>query len=170
MTYSVLKVPLNPNQPTNLAENTGHKKVTKNRHLGPIAQLCRAISSSQLRYVSTIGKNLLSSNMSSTCPHNMVNLRLNSGWDRFIILGHPSKFEWVSHLGSVTARHLVVGVSQTLQRWTEGAIFVRQGDHHVGHWPTFLVVDGFLWNFEKWFPASNGSGSEFFCWWLFVYK
>ena len=55
-----------------LAENTGRKKVTKNRHLGTIAQLCRAISS-QLRHVSTIGNNLLS-NMSSTCPHNMVNL------------------------------------------------------------------------------------------------
>jgi len=38
-----------------LAENTGHKKVAKNRHLGTIAQLCRAISS-QLRHVSTIGK------------------------------------------------------------------------------------------------------------------
>jgi len=31
-------------------------------------------------------------------------------------LGHPSKFEWVSRLGSVTAWHLVVGVSQTLRR------------------------------------------------------
>jgi len=40
--------------------------------MGTIAQLCRAISS-QLRHISTIGKNLLSSNMSSTCPHNMVN-------------------------------------------------------------------------------------------------
>jgi len=49
------------------------KKVAKNRHLGTIAQLCRAISL-QLRHVSTIGKNLLSTNMSSTCPHNMVNL------------------------------------------------------------------------------------------------
>jgi len=37
-----------------------------------IVQLCRAISS-QLRSVSTIGKNLLSSNISSTRPHNMVN-------------------------------------------------------------------------------------------------
>jgi len=54
------------------AENTGRKKVAKNRHLGTIAQICRAISS-QLRHVSTVGKNLLSSNMSSTCPHNMVN-------------------------------------------------------------------------------------------------
>ena len=59
---------------TRLAANTGRKKVAKNRHLGTIAQLCRAISS-QVRHVSTIGKNLLSSNISSTCPHNMVNFR-----------------------------------------------------------------------------------------------
>ena len=41
-----------------LAGNAGHKKVAKNRHLGTIAQLCRAISS-QLRHVSTIGKKLV---------------------------------------------------------------------------------------------------------------
>jgi len=44
----------------------------KNRHLGTIAQLCWAISS-QLRHVSTIGKKVLSSNTSSTCPDNIVN-------------------------------------------------------------------------------------------------
>ena len=43
---------------TRLAENTGHKKVAKNRHLGTVAQLCRAISL-QLRHVSTIGKKLV---------------------------------------------------------------------------------------------------------------
>jgi len=37
----------------------------------------------------------------------------------------------------------VLGVSQTLRRWTEGATYIRQGGHHVGHWPTFLVVFGF---------------------------
>jgi len=37
-----------------LAENTGRKNDAKNRHLGTIPQLCRAISS-QLRHVSTIG-------------------------------------------------------------------------------------------------------------------
>ena len=44
---------------TRLAANAGHKNVAKNRHLGTIAQLCRAISS-QLRqwHVSTIGKKL----------------------------------------------------------------------------------------------------------------
>ena len=57
---------------TRLIANTGRKKVAKNRHLGTIAQLCRAMSS-QPRHISTIGKNLLSSNISSTCPHNMVN-------------------------------------------------------------------------------------------------
>jgi len=55
-----------------LAENTGRKKVDKNRYLGTIAQLCRAISS-QLRHVWTIGKNLLSINVSFTCPDNVVN-------------------------------------------------------------------------------------------------
>jgi len=29
----------------------------------------------------------------------------------------------------------VVGVSQTLRSSTEGATYVRQGDHLVGHWP-----------------------------------
>ena len=33
----------------------------------------------------------------------------------------------------------VLGVSQTLRRWTEGATYIRQGGHQVGHWPTFLV-------------------------------
>jgi len=43
---------------TRLAENTGCKKVAKNRHLGTIAQLFWAISS-QLRHISTIGKKLV---------------------------------------------------------------------------------------------------------------
>jgi len=41
-----------------LAENTGRKKVGKNRHLGTIAQLCQVISS-QIRHVSTIRKKLV---------------------------------------------------------------------------------------------------------------
>jgi len=79
-------------------------------HLGTIAQLYRPISS-QLRHVSTIGKNLLNSNVSPTCPHNMVNLiRPTSGWDPLASLRYPCKFPRVSRLGSVTARHC--GVEQ----------------------------------------------------------
>ena len=70
-------------------------------------------------------------------------LRPTSGWDRLTGLGHHCKFQLVSRLGSVTARYLVVGVNQTLRRWTEGATYIWQGDHQVGHWPTFLV---FIWN------------------------
>ena len=44
---------------TRLAENTGRKKSPKIRHLGTIAQLCRAIYS-QLRHVSTIAEKNLS--------------------------------------------------------------------------------------------------------------
>jgi len=47
----------------------------KNRHFGTIAQLCRSVSS-QMRHVLTIGKNLLNTDTSSTCPHNMVNFGL----------------------------------------------------------------------------------------------
>jgi len=57
---------------TRLAENTGRKNDAKTRHLGTIAQLCRAIPS-QLRHASTIRKKLLNSNISPTCPYNMVN-------------------------------------------------------------------------------------------------
>ena len=64
-------------------------------------------------------------------------LRPTSGWDRRGSLGHPCKFQRVSRLGSVTARHSSIGVSQTLRRSTEGATYIRQGGHHVGHWPTF---------------------------------
>jgi len=39
---------------------------------------------------------------------------------------------------------LVVGVSQTLWRWTEGATYIRQGGHHVGHWPTFFLYRYYL--------------------------
>ena len=59
------------------------------------------------------------------CPHNMANLGL--GWDRFGSLGHPCKLQRLSRLGSVLLHAtLVVGVSQTLRRWTEGATYLRQ--------------------------------------------
>ena len=124
---------------TRLAANAGPKKVAKNRDLGTIAQFCRAISS-QLRHVSTIGKKLVKQQYVLYMSPQYGELRPTSGWDLLTSLGHPCKFQRVSRLGSVTAWHLVVGVSQTLRRWTEAATYIWQGDHHVGHCPTFLVV------------------------------
>jgi len=109
-----------------LAENTGQKI----RHLGTIAQLRWAISS-KLRHISTIGKKLV---RQQYLPTSLLygELRPTSGWFRFISLWHPSKFQQVSRLGSVTARH-----STKLRHWTEGATYIRQGGHHIGNWPTF---------------------------------
>ena len=59
-----------------LAENTGRKKVAKNRHLGTIAQLVGLYLRNYKAHIDNQKKNLLSSNMSSTCPHNMVNFGL----------------------------------------------------------------------------------------------
>jgi len=109
------------------------------RHLGTIAQLCRTISS-QLRRVSTIGKKLLSSNMSSTCPHNMVNFGLLAAEICWRVWGTHANFNRFRLLAALLHGTLVVGVNQTLRRWTDGATYVRQGDHHVGHWPTFYLL------------------------------
>ena len=96
-------------------------------------------------------KNLLRSNMSSTCPTIWWTSAYTSGWDRSGSLGHPCKFQRVSRLGSVSARHLVVGISQTLRRWTEGATCVWQGDHDVGALAHILVLFKRYWFQSLWY-------------------
>jgi len=90
------------------------KKLAKNRNLGTIAELCRAISS-QLRHVSTIGKNLLSSNMSSRCPHNMVNCGPLAVEIDPVVWGIPANFNGFRVLAALLYGTPVVGVSQTLR-------------------------------------------------------
>jgi len=80
------------------------KKSPKIRHLGTVEQICRAISS-QLRHVSTIGKRLVRQQYLPHISSQYGELRPTSGWGRFGCLGHPSKFQQVSRLGFVTARH-----------------------------------------------------------------
>ena len=76
---------------TRLAGNTGRKNDAKNRHLGTIAQRCRAISL-QLRHVSTIRKNLLNINISSTCPYNMANFGPLTAEIGSVVFGTPANF------------------------------------------------------------------------------
>jgi len=113
---------------TQLAKSTGRKKFAIWAPLH--GHYARQPICLQLRHVSKIGKNLLDSNISPACPHNMVNFGPLVA-DRLGCLGHPSNFQRVSLLHGIQA----VGTSQTLQRWTEGTTYVRQGDHHVGPWP-----------------------------------
>jgi len=80
------------------------------------------------------------SNTSSTCPRNMVNFsplaaEIGSG-----VWGTPANFNGFHVLAALLHGTVAVGVTQTLRRWTEGATYIRQGGHHVGHWPTFLVI------------------------------
>ena len=174
---------------TRLAKNTGRKYRQK---------FAIWAISSQLGHISTIGKKLLNSNISSTFPHNMLNFGPLTAeiclpvWDtpanfnKFRVL--PSflqqccspkavscagtlhihfqgalapdrilpgaKFTLrpslaVSYIGNFTARHSSSWHQPNFGAWykqwnyrtfAEGATYIRQGGHHVGHWPTFLVL------------------------------
>jgi len=54
-----------------------------------------------------------------------------------LVWGTPANFKRFRVLAALMHGTLVVGISQTLQRWRKGAAYIRQGGHHVGHWPTF---------------------------------
>jgi len=88
----------------------------KNRHLGTIAQLCRAVSL-QLRQVSTIEKKPVKQQYLcniSTCPHNMVNfghaLAAEICWR---VWGTPANFNGFRVLAALLHGTPVLGVSQT---------------------------------------------------------
>ena len=85
-------------------------------------------------------KNVLSSNISSTRPHNMANFGPLVAEIVSLVWGTPGNFNGFHILDALLHGTLVVGVSQTLRRWTEGTTYIRQGGHHVGHWLTFLVI------------------------------
>ena len=85
-------------------------------------------------------KNLLSSNTSSTCLHNMVNFGLLAAEILSGVWGIPATFNGFRVFAALLHGSQVVSVSQILRHETEGATYVRQGDHHVGPWPTFLVL------------------------------
>jgi len=89
------------------------QKIAKNRRLGTIAQLCRAISS-QLRHISTIKKYLLCNNISSTCPHNMVNFSLLAAEIVWLVWGTPANFNGFRVLASFLQRRRSTEANQTL--------------------------------------------------------
>jgi len=77
---------------TRLAENTGRKKkVAKNRHLGTSAQLSGYILATKAHFDNR-KKNLLSSNMSSTCPHNVANFSPLAAEIDPVVWGTPANF------------------------------------------------------------------------------
>jgi len=83
-------------------------------------------------------KKMLSSNISPTCPHNMVNFGPLAAEIVSLVWGAPGNFNGFRVLAALLHGSLV-WASAKLRRCTEGATYIRQGGHHVGHWPTFLV-------------------------------
>ena len=65
-----------------------------------------------------------------------------------LVWGTPGNFNGFCVLAVLLHGTVVVGVSQTLRRWTVGAPYIRQGGHHVWHWPTFLVIFIYFCNNE----------------------
>jgi len=62
------------------------------------------------------GKNLLSSNISSTCPHNMVNFGPLAAEIGQVVWGTPSYFNGYGVLAALLRGILLLGVSKTLRR------------------------------------------------------
>jgi len=77
-------------------------------------------------------KNLLSSNISSTCPYNTVNFGPLAAEIVSLVWSTPANFNGFRVLAAL--------LHNQTARWTEGATCIRQGGHHVGHWLTFLVL------------------------------
>jgi len=70
--------------------------------------------------------------------HNMVNFGPLAAEIGLPVWGTPANFDGFRVLAALLHGSQVVSVR------TEGATYVRQGDHHVGHWPTFLVETNIL--------------------------
>jgi len=54
-----------------------------------------------------------------------------------VVWGIQANFNGFRILAALLHGTLVVGISQTLRHCTERATYIWQGDHHVGHRPTF---------------------------------
>jgi len=54
-----------------------------------------------------------------------------------VVRGTAANFNGFRVLAALLQGTPAVGVSQSLRRWTEGATYIQQGGHHVGHRPTF---------------------------------
>jgi len=68
----------------------------------------------KIGYVSTIGKKLLNSNISSTCPHNMANVGPLTAEISLLVCGTPANFNRFRVLASLLQRRRSMEANQTL--------------------------------------------------------
>jgi len=63
--------------------------------------------------------------------HNMVNFGPLAAEIGLLVWDTPANFNGFCVLAALLHGTLLVGVSQTLRRWAEGATYIRQGCHHA---------------------------------------
>jgi len=91
-----------------LAGNTGRKNYAKIAICAPSHNFVGLYLHNEGTYRQS-EKNWLSSNISSTCPHNMVNFSPLAAEIVSLVWGTPANVNGVSRLGGVTARHSSIG-------------------------------------------------------------
>ena len=114
------------------------QKIVKNLPCGH-HRTTRAISL-QLRHVSTIGKKVVKQQYLLYMSSQYGELRPTSGWDQSGSLGHPSKFQRISRLGSVTAATSLNGSQPNFARCLAVS---WAGTLHI-HFRGFLLRYGIL--------------------------
>ena len=90
------------------------------------------------------GKKFLNADTSSTCPDNMVDFGPLTAETCWRVWGTPANFNDFRVLAALLHGTLVLGVSQTLRRWTEGATYSagRPSCRALVHVLVFIVLIG----------------------------
>jgi len=91
------------------------KKSPKSRHLGTIAQFYSGYIFASKARIDNMKKNLLSSNTSSRCPHNIVNVGPLATEIGLPVWGTPTNFNGFRNLAALLHGSQIVSVSQTLR-------------------------------------------------------
>ena len=102
-------------------------------------------------------RNLLNTDTSCRCPHNMVNFGILTAETYWRVWGTRTNFNSFRVLAALLHGTLVEGVSQTLWRWTEGATYIWQGRPSRWALAHILVAHVFL---QCWWMISLRSMSS----------
>jgi len=86
-------------------ENTECKKIAKKSPSGHHHTTLSGYIFTTKTYIDNWKKKLVKQQYLLYMSPQYGELQPTSGWDCFVSLGHPCKFQRVSHLGSLTARH-----------------------------------------------------------------
>ena len=141
-----------------LAANTGRKKSRQESPSGHHRTTSTGYIFATKARIDNRKKNLLSSNISSRCPHNMVNFGLLPAEIVSLVWGTPANFNGFRVLAALLHGTLVVGVSQTAafnrgrQLYSAG----RPSGWALAHIPSLFCVQ-FRFSFSFYSAASRSA-------------